>query len=143
MLLNFHLFDGLGRCLFTLNREERDDRGEDTQLLYGFLYSLKSFAQKITPSLGADGGAGCFFTYQTSAYQLVYLEMPTGVRLVLIVSRDAPARSNDYFRQLLKDFYRSVYVEYHVKNPLRTANQPIDSAIFRDRLVDFFARMYN
>ena len=126
--------------MFSLNKDPEER--EETKLLYGFLYSLKSFTQKITPVIVADTS---FFTYSTNIYQLFYLETPTNVRMVLIIERESPSsRSNDYFRQLLRDLYRNVYVEYHVKNPAKASRQDlIDSLLFRERLIEFFNKMYN
>lgn len=133
MIYNFHLFDGNGNCLFSLNKEEKEDI---TKLLYGFLYSLKSFGQRIAPILMRDSN---FMTYTTNSYQLVFYEMPTSVKFVLIVNPD-PSRTNEFYKQLLRELHKNVYVEYVVKNPIQYKN-PVDSLLFREKIVEFFSRL--
>lgn len=133
MIYNLHIFDGNGLCRFSLNREEKDD---STKLLYGFLYSLKSFTQRIGPILMKDNN---FLTYSTNAYQLIFYEMPTSIKFVLIVSPDL-TKNNEYYKQLLRDMYRIVYVEYYVKNPIKN-DSTIDSQLFRDKLIEFFSKV--
>jgi len=135
MIYNLHLFDGSGNCIFSLNKEERE---EDTKLLYGFLYSLKSFTQRITPVLLRDNH---FFTYSTNCYQLLFLEMATSLKIVLLVNPDL-SKSNDYFKQMLRELYRTVYVEFVVKNPIkRKPGEVIDSLLFRERVIEFLAKI--
>lgn len=82
-----------------------------------------------------------FFTYHTSTYQLVFMEMPTSLKFVLIVD-PCPGKSNEYYKQCLRDLYRSVYVEHVVRNPiLNTTGQSIDYVLFRERLTDFVSKI--
>jgi len=134
MIYNFHIFDGNGLCRFSLNREDNED---STRLLYGFLYSLKSFTARIGPVVSKDNN---FMTYSTNAYQLIFYEMATSVKFVLLVSPDS-TKNNEYYKQLLRDMYRIVYVEYYVKNGIRSESQVIDSQLFRDKLVEFFSKV--
>jgi len=137
MIYNFHIFDGNGLCRFSLNREDRDGADDSTRLLYGFLYSVKSFTQRIGPIVGKDNN---FMTYSTNAYQLIFVEMATSVKFVLLVSPDS-TKNNEYYKQLLRDMYRIVYVEYCIKNCIKTDSQVIDSQLFRDKLVEFFSKV--
>ncbi|RWS27894.1 trafficking protein particle complex subunit 1-like protein [Leptotrombidium deliense] len=135
LVYNLHIFDSKGRCLFSLNKDEKDDK---KRLLYGFLYSMKSFAHRITPVIIKDN---TYFTYTTNCYQLIFMEMPTAIKFVLIVAPDAQ-RNNEFYKQILKDMYRYVYSEYVVKNPIIDVNtNTIDSLLFRDKLVDFFNKV--
>ncbi|XP_054159366.1 trafficking protein particle complex subunit 1-like [Oppia nitens] len=167
MIYNFYIFDGNGLCRFTLNGgggggsgnsggdQQSDNNTEDqTRLLYGFLYSLKSFGQRIGPVLVKDNN---FLTYSTNAYQLILLEMATSVKFVLVVSPDS-TKNNEYYKQLLRDMYRTVYVEYYVKNGIKSSSSAsssssaatttlpsvdttIDSQLFRDKIVEFFNKL--
>ena len=95
---------------------------------------MQSFSNRISPVLTKDN---TFFTYHTSTYQLIFMEMPTSLKFVLIVDPN-PNKSNEYYKQCLKDLYRSVYVENVVRNPiLNTTGQSIDYVLFRERLSDF------
>lgn len=136
-IYNFHIFNRNGNCLFTLNQDENDN--EATALLYGFLYSLKSFANRVSPVIIKDNN---FLTYTTSTYQLLFMEMPTSMKMVLIVAPN-PNKSNEYYKQMLSELYRVVYVEYVVKNPAEKLRDcsTITSLLFRERLVDFLNKM--
>lgn len=82
-----------------------------------------------------------FFTYTTTTYQLVFLEMPTSLKMVLIVSPD-PTKSNDYYKSKLREFYQSVYVEFVVRNPLlTTTGDSVDYLLFRERATDFVSKI--
>lgn len=133
ILFNFHIFDGKGKCLFSMKKDKGD---ESDRLLYGFLWSLKSFSNRITPVILKENH---FFTYTTNCYQLVFMEMQTSVKFVLVCSKEN--KSNEYFKQLMKDFYADVYVEYHVKNPLKSPNSAIDSLLFREKFDEFFSKV--
>jgi len=135
-IYNFHLFHGNGNCIFSLNHDNEDDN--TTQLLYGFLYSLKSFSNRMSPVLVKDN---TFFTYSTSTYQLVFMEMPTSLKMVLIVDPN-PTKGNEYFKQKLRDLYQHIYVEYVVRNPiLNTTGQSVDHQLFRDKVTEFMSKI--
>jgi len=134
MIYNFHIYNGLGNCLFTLN-EESD---ESTKLLYGFLYSLKSFANRISPVLHKDNH---FFTFSTTTYQLLFLELPTSIKLVLVVA-PSPGKTNEYYKAMLAELHRVVYVDYVVRNPLeKRGDVIIESVLFRERIADFLNKI--
>ncbi|KAH9398808.1 Trafficking protein particle complex subunit 1 [Tyrophagus putrescentiae] len=108
---NFHIFDSAGNCLFSLNRSDRIDQ---QKILYGFLYSLKSFTARMSPVLAKDNS---FFLFSTSGYHLVFCEFPTSIKFVLILTADM-RNDSDFYRELLGQLYREIYVQYIVKNPL-------------------------
>lgn len=138
-IYNFHLFHGNGNCIFSLNNDsDQQDNENTTQLLYGFLYSLKSFSNRMSPVLVKNN---TFFTYSTSTYQLIFMEMPTSLKMVLIVD-PSPPKGNEYYKHKLREFYRNVYVEYVVRNPLlNTTGQSVDFSLFRDKVVDFINKV--
>lgn len=134
MIYNFHIFDGKGNCLFSL----KPQGDEENKLLYGFLYTMKSFSNRITPVVIKEHN---FFTCVTSAYQLVFLEMPTCVKFVIICNRDT-SRTNDYYKEVLREIYRSVYVEYHVKNPVASPQATsVESELFRKKVNEYFSKI--
>ena len=133
MLINFHIYDAKGNCLFSLKSENNDDN----QLLYGFLYSLKSLNQKLSPIITSNSN---YFTYCTNIYQLFFMEMATNVKFVLIIAKDN-VNNNDSYKQILRDIYRHIYVEYHIKNPLRKVDSTtIDSQLFRSKINEYFSK---
>ncbi|KAH9416702.1 blocked early in transport 5 [Dermatophagoides pteronyssinus] len=129
-IYNFHIFDGSGNCLFSLTPSDKS-----TEILYGFLYSLKSFVQRISPSLQMDNN---FFFYQTSDYNLVFYEFATSIKFVLITSYDMK-RDSQFYREMMIQLHKRVYVEYHVKNAIASC-KTIDSQLFRQQLTAFLAQ---
>lgn len=133
---NFHIFDGSGNCCFSLNPPSRADT---MKIVYGFIYSLKSLSQRITPTIAKDNN---FFYYSTSRYHLVFYEFPTSLKFVLIISVDV-VRNADFYRDLCVQVYQKVYVEYHVKCPVPIQQiSMISSPLFREKLVTLLDTAY-
>lgn len=136
---NFYIFDSLGNCLFALNES---DKTEQQKILYGFMYSLKSFMNRMSPNLYRDNN---FFLYSTSHYHLFFYEFPTSIKFVFILSAEMD-NDSDFYREISTQIYREIYVQYVVKNPavnpsadLRTTpmNKIADCALFRSQLNNF------
>ncbi|OTF73630.1 hypothetical protein BLA29_005337 [Euroglyphus maynei] len=119
-IYNFHIFDGSDKS---------------TEILYGFLYSLKSFVQRISPSLQNDNN---FFFYQTSEYNLIFYEFATSIKFVLITSHDVK-RDSPFYREMMIQLHKRVYVEYHVKNGIAPC-KIINSQLFRQQLTTFLTQ---
>lgn len=69
------------------------------------------------------------------------MEMPTSLKIVLIIEANN-GKNNEYFKQCLRDFYRTVYVEYVVRNPLICQKgQPIESTLFREKANEFINKI--
>ncbi|NXV55779.1 TPPC1 protein, partial [Molothrus ater] len=130
---NLYIFDRGGRCLFYSEWHRRRGPGipqeEEFKLMFGMLFSLRSFVAKMT-GRGRDG----FVSFHTSKYRLHYLETPSGLRLVL--NTDLGVASA---REALQQIYGNLFVELVVKNPLCPPRAPIQSLLFRQRL-DAFVR---
>lgn len=133
VIYNFHIFNSTGKCLFSLNPPEQPD---SERLLYGFLYSLKSFTQRISPVLNRDNN---YLYYSNTTYQLIFYELPTSTKFVLILSNDIK-KDGDYFRNILNNFFQKVYVDFVTKNPI-IHNDTIDSNLFRKNFHLYFSTL--
>ena len=121
--------------------------------MYGSLFSLKSFVSKISPWDLKEG----FQCYKTNKYKLTMFETPTGLKFIMNTDVNAPS-----VRELLQAIYAQVnqhghsmatltmeeecdailyllqfmqvFVEYVVKNPLCSTQEPITSELFKSKL---------
>ncbi|XP_078793009.1 trafficking protein particle complex subunit 1 [Oryzias latipes] len=131
---NIYIFDRNGNCLFYNEWNRKKQAGiskeEEFKLMYGMLFSIRSFVSKMSPLDMKDG----FLSFQTSKYRLHYLETPSGLKLVL--NTDLSVNSA---RETLQHIYSNLYVELVVKNPACSLAPPLDSELFCSRL-DAFVR---
>jgi len=82
-----------------------------------------------------------FFTFSTTTYQLLFLELPTSIKLVLVVA-PSPGKTNEYYKAMLAELHRVVYVDYVVRNPLeKRGDVIIESVLFRERIADFLNKI--
>lgn len=127
-LLEKFIYARDGTCLFSLN--EQDD--EKHKLIYGLVQTIKSFIAHFGKERDDS-----FITYSTETYQFSVLTVPTEYQFVIITtpSTKSPATPHD---RILKQFYRDIYVELVVKNPIIKPGQKIESELFSEQSVKFF-----
>lgn len=128
-LLGKYIFTRDGKCLFSLNEEEDKEKHK---LVFGFLQTIISF-------IGHFDNATDFITYSTETYRFSVLTLPTGYTFVLITSNTS--RTKDFYKRLLKQFYRDIYVELVVKNPVIKPGQEITSMLFREQTIYYYASL--
>uniref|UniRef100_A0A8C4X1N9 Trafficking protein particle complex subunit n=1 Tax=Eptatretus burgeri TaxID=7764 RepID=A0A8C4X1N9_EPTBU len=103
---------------------------QEFKLMYGMLFSLKSFIKKLSPTDVKEG----FLSYQTSKYKLHYYETPTGIKIVM--NTDIAVGN---VRDVLQRAYSTIYVDFVVRNPLCSLDEPIQSELFKQK-IDAFVR---
>lgn len=87
---------GIGtNCIsFSLSRS----RLQEAKLMYGMLFSIKSFVSKVSPVEPREG----FLYYKTNKYALHYLEVPSGLKFVL---------NTDNTSTGIREFLQNVYTK--------------------------------
>ncbi|KAK2886049.1 hypothetical protein QQF64_020168 [Cirrhinus molitorella] len=129
---NLYIFDRNGACLHYSEWNRKKQAGiskeEEFKLMYGMLFSIRSFVSKMSPVDMKDG----FLAFQTSRYKLHYYETPTGIKLVMNTDLGVPN-----CRDTLQQIYSTLYVEYIVKNPLCVLGESLQSDLFCSKLDSF------
>lgn len=100
---------------------------QEAKLLYGMLFSLNSFVNKLSPFDMKEG----FLSYRTNKYRLNYLETPSNLKFILTTDISV---THPVVRDLINKIYAQIYVEYAVKNPMYQMGQPIKSELFTSKL---------
>uniref|UniRef100_A0A8C4RBF0 Trafficking protein particle complex subunit n=1 Tax=Eptatretus burgeri TaxID=7764 RepID=A0A8C4RBF0_EPTBU len=131
---NLYVFDRHGTCLYYGEWNRKNTTGislkGEFKLMYGMLFSLKSFIKKLSPTDVKEG----FLSYQTSKYKLHYYETPTGIKIVM--NTDIAVGN---VRDVLQRAYSTIYVDFVVRNPLCSLDEPIQSELFKQK-IDAFVR---
>nr|CAH0103704.1 unnamed protein product [Daphnia galeata]SVE76742.1 EOG090X0HJH [Daphnia longispina] len=126
---NLYMFDRHGVLMYYGEWNRKRQSGmtieEEAKLMYGMLYSIRNFVNKMSPVDVREG----FQCYRTSKYVLNYFETPSGVKFVM--NTDLHSQG---VRELLQQINSQIYIEYCVKNPAYHAGETIQCELFKTKL---------
>ncbi|KAI8834488.1 Sybindin-like family-domain-containing protein, partial [Chytridium lagenaria] len=88
-----------------------DNPEEEAKLIYGVVYSLRNVVTKLVAGKPSNEG---FLSFKTNVYKLHYFETASGMKFVMTTDPDS-----ENMREVLRQIFASIYVEYVVKNPLQ------------------------
>jgi hypothetical protein len=91
------------------------------KLIFGLLFSMKSFVKNISPNKNFD----FFKSFLTSNYKIHYVEFLNGLRFVII---STPIKMD--LSQTLKDIYAAFFVNFISKNILINKEEQINNELF-------------
>ncbi|XP_059145518.1 trafficking protein particle complex subunit 1-like [Physella acuta] len=135
-IFNFYLFDRNGTCLYYTewNRKKQltMSKDEEFKLMYGMIFSIKSFASRLSPIDMKEG----FLNFTTSKYKLHFFETPSGLKFILNTDLNVGG-----MKDVLHQIFSSLYVEYVVKNPLCELDKPITSELFKNKLDEYIRNL--
>ncbi len=136
-ILEFFMFNRDGVCLVHLDLQDNDnlytnkaldtanDKANDNRykLIYGLLFSMKSFVKNISPNKTYD----FFKSFITSSFKLHYQEFLNGVRFVILSN---PVKVD--LSHQLKDIYSAYYVNFISKNIMVDKDKPINNEMLME-----------
>jgi len=109
---------------------------EESKLLYGLLYSLRSMVRKLSPKEDE-----AFIAYKTSAYKLHLFETMSGYKFILFSDPNVES-----LRFVLKSIYQTAFVEFVVRNSMigmdsKISGRGIDNQAFRTAVHNFVSSL--
>eukprot|EP00056_Hartaetosiga_gracilis_P015796 m.3125 g.3125 ORF g.3125 m.3125 type:complete len:141 (-) comp3246_c0_seq2:145-567(-) len=137
MIYNLHLYDRSGKCLYWKEwkrptRSISEEQAEaNRKMLFGLLFSLKRFAERLSPN-----DDKIFRSYKTGTYKLHCFETVSGVKFVMCTDKGVGNIMSD-----LQQLFAQVYVPYVVKSPVAEMGDAIKSSIFDQKLEAFVSKL--
>ncbi|CDW79051.1 trafficking protein particle complex subunit 1-like [Stylonychia lemnae] len=120
-------------CLFhldftgTINFEKTTDVHSRQKLIFGLIWSLKSFSQMLSVKPLQN-----FRNYSTSKYKLHIYELPTGLKLILITTPSKPDQL-----EKLQQLFQQLYVPLVSRNMFCQPNSKIHCKVFTEKVTEF------
>eukprot|EP00939_MAST-03C_sp_MAST-3C-sp1_P002970 g2970.t1 len=103
---------------------------ENAKLLWGFLFEVRRFVDKLSPVDHSEG----LRQIRTNNFTMFVLESASG--LVFVLNTDNSV-SKDMVPDL-KYIYRNLFVEIVVKNPLQSPHSKITNKTFDRKIQEYF-----
>lgn len=116
--------------------EDRLSARESMQLVRGLCHSLRSMLARLA---GGGTGRADAWSYRSSKYRLVYLEVASGWKFVLLMGIGMTLNLDN----ILKSFYATVFLEWIVNNPLIEPHSSTDLSslgCFKLKMEEYFTR---
>mmetsp|Transcript_3807 Transcript_3807/g.4741 ORF Transcript_3807/g.4741 Transcript_3807/m.4741 type:complete len:150 (-) Transcript_3807:1583-2032(-) len=137
---NFYVFNRQGVCLYyrewkRTHNPLADNPAEDAKLVFGLLFSLKQFCNKMAPEKCNEG----LQSFSTPNFTLHHLESATGYRFVLNTTKCTGSTVLDEFQKALKHVYSEIFVNLIMQNPLYKINSRITLPAFTTELDNFIS----
>ncbi|CAG9318646.1 unnamed protein product [Blepharisma stoltei] len=133
IIYDFYIFNNIGNCLFyiELRGQRSENKRENKQkLMFGLIYTLKSFCRKFSPE---PISVSPFTSYVTDSYKLHILETHSGLNFIMITDTNAPDQTS-----CLSYIYSNLFSPFVLRNPFYEPKKPISSAVFRQKLLEHF-----
>ncbi len=96
----------------------------DQKLMYGLIYSLKTFVKGIAPKEGET-----FQSFNTSTYKLHFFESPTGFKFIFLTDTNAGDLDSH-----LVEIYTKFFVPFVISNPLYELHKKVNCYLFTENL---------
>mmetsp|Transcript_9555 Transcript_9555/g.14337 ORF Transcript_9555/g.14337 Transcript_9555/m.14337 type:complete len:145 (+) Transcript_9555:32-466(+) len=130
IVYSIYIFNRDGDCLFLrkFRTESKTDEKElniEKKNMFGLLFTLKTFVNQITPRELKDQEKEPIHYFQTSQYQLHYMETASGLRFAITTPPETP-----HMGIALGRIYK-LYVDNVLRNPSYKVGTPI-------RLIKFY-----
>jgi hypothetical protein len=136
LVFDFYIYSNSGECLLHEPLSTRSDsmsQSDKHKLLFGLLYSMKSFSRKISPEwLGVTP----FTSFVTGSYKLHILETMSGLNFVLLTEETAGELT-----EKLQYLYSELFSQYVVRSPLYRPKQAIHSPLFVEKVKEFLGAL--
>ncbi len=143
-ILEFFIFHRNGTCICHIDKIDNQDvvinkainpsSNKESEhrykLLYGMLFSMKSFVKTLSPIKSAD----CLRSFSTSNYKLHYAEFINGLRFVCL----STPTSNDYSDELRK-IHKLFYTTLIANNMFINTEEQIKNDIFLEQVNNYLA----
>ena len=136
----FYVFGKTGACLYSHDLVSRQVNSVDKpsvdkqKLLFGLLWSLKGFCERVSPSELES----TFSNFTTPQYKLHVLEIPTGLKFVLITAPDASSQQpRDHTKTTLRYIYQNLFVPLVVGNIACEPADKIKCRLFEAKVQEY------